>query len=660
MPPERHDAEGIERLRSAMYSRKYGERTGPRPRHELDMKEPPVTEDWQHKGERGPEGSPIPAVLRPAKNRVFPLLKWALGLSALFFVGAIAFFVYYLFYGGASAVSARNIDINISGPAEVPGGEPVNLQVTVTNRNRNALQAADLVAHFPVGTRLDPSSCAENSCRVTLGTIAPGASAAIKLPAIYQGPAGEHNSVSVEIQYQLDGSNATFTASRQYGFVFSSAPLSISVEGNKQAISGQLMQMTLTVSSNASQPIPGVLLSATVPFGFKLLSADPAPAASGLWNLGTLSPGERKTIMLTGTLKGETGEDKVFHFIAGTNTSATSTGISATLGSVDLPVSIAEAFLTLALSVNDASSTKNVVVTPGQLVTVAVQYRNNLPTPITNAVVVAKLYGLPIDGTTVQSNDGFYRSTDTAVLWDKTTTRGELASVAAGQSGDLSFNFQVPTTEQLSTVRNPALVISVNASGQRLSESGVPENLQSTASQKIAVSSDLSLAAQGLYFTNPFGVTGNMPPKAEVETRYAIVFSITNTTNAIQGGKVSATLPPYVRLVGNHYIPASEKVNFNGTTGTFTWDVGDIAAGTGLNGTAPRQVVIEIGLTPSTSQIGSEPVMLQDIKLTGTDVLTDQPISKKANCSNDACSGIITTNIVGDPGFSSVNAKVVR
>ena len=209
-------------------------------------------------------------------------------------------------------------------------------------------------------------------------------------------------------------------------------------------------------------------------------------------------------------------------------------------------------------------------------------------------------------------------------------------------------------------VKNPALGISVNASGQRLSESGVPENLQSTASQKVTVSSDLALSARGLYFTNPFGVTGNMPPKAEVETRFAVVFTITNTTNAISSGKVTAVFPPYVRLVGNHYLPATEQVNFNGTTGIFTWDVGDIAANTGLNGTAPRQVVIELGLTPSTSQIGSEPVILQDIKLTGTDILTGQIVSKKANCGNDACGGIITTNIVGDPGFSSVNAKVVR
>lgn len=655
MPPKRHDPEGIDRLKSAMYSRKYGNEIGPRPRHELDTEEPRVAEDWKHEEAPRDEEPIIPKILRPQRTHLFPILKWLVGISVLFFIGAVSFFAYYLYFGGASNLSARNIDISITGPVQIAGGEPVNLQVTVTNRNREAIQGANLIAKFPEGTRLDPSSCSQNNCRISLGTLASGGSAAIKLPAIYQGPVGGRASVTVELEYQLSGSNATFTASSDYAFVFSSAPLSIAVAGNSETISGQLMQMTVTVSSNASQSIPGVLLSATVPYGFKLLTSDPSPAQDGLWHLGTMSPGEKKTITLSGTLKGETGENKVFHFTAGTQTSATSTGISATLGSVDLPVTIAQPFLNLALAVNDASSTKSIVVTPGQIVTVSVEYRNNLSTEITNAVVVAKLSGLPINGTTVHSSDGFYRSTDSAVLWDKTTTKGDLASVAAEESGRLTFNFQVPNTDELHGVQNPALVISINASGQRLGESGVPENLQSTVSQKITIASDLRLAVQGLYFTNPFGVSGNLPPKAEVETRYAIVFSITNTTNAINAGKVTATLPPYVRLVGNHYLPATEKVTFNGTTGTFTWDVGPIAAQTGLSGSAPRQVVIELGLTPSTSQIGTEPALLQDILLTGTDALTGSVVTKKASDT-----GIVTTNIVGDPGFSSVNAKVVR
>lgn len=650
MPPSDHEKEKIERLRRAMYSRTYADKLGPRERRALDEEMSNVPEDWQP--HEGPQDVPLDRVMRPQKKPSYPILKLSLLVAAVFFVGAILFFVYYLFFGGASSISSRNIDIAITGPAEIAGGEPVNLQVTVTNHNREALDEANLVVSYPPGTRLDPASCSESSCTIALGKIDPGSTAAIKLPAVYQGTAGQRASVHMEVQYTLGGSVATFTASSDYAFVFSSSPLSIAVDGNTETVSGQPMQLTLTVLSNASQPIPDVLLSAVYPFGFRASSVDPQQGADGLWHLGTLKPGDKRQITINGSLSGETGDNRIFQFSAGNKTSATSTGIDTPLSQTQLPITIAQPFLDLALAVNNASGPKAVAVTPGSTVHVDVTYKNNLSTSIENAVVVAKLSGIPINGQQVHSDNGFYRSTDNAVLWDKTTTNGDLTHLDAGATGKLTFTFQVPSTEVLSTVQNPTLVISVNAAGERLGEEGVPQNLQSTVQQKLAVASDLQLRASGIYFTNPFGVTGNMPPAAGLETSYAIVFSITNTTNAIKDARVTAQLPPYVRLIGNHYLPASEKVTFNGSSGAFTWDVGNVDAGAGTNGTQPRQVVIEVGLTPSTSQIGTQPILLQDIKLTGTDSLTGDKVSKAAEN--------ITTNISGDPGFNSSNANVIN
>ncbi|RJQ35562.1 hypothetical protein C4568_00745 [Candidatus Parcubacteria bacterium] len=654
MPPSDHEGEKIERLRRAMYSRTYADKLGPRERRVLENEPTGVPEDWQHKPEPiKPEDLPLEAMLRPQRRKkgAYSILKFALLAAAVFFVGAILFFGYYLFFGGASSISARNIDIAITGPAQIAGGEPVNLQVTVTNHNREPLDEAALVVEYPAGTRLDPASCSESSCRIALGTIAPGNAAAIKLPAVYQGTAGQRASVHMEVEYRLGGSDSTFVAESDYGFVFTSSPLSIAVEGNTETVSGQPMRLVLTVLSNASQPVPDAILTATYPFGFRESSVQPQAAAQGVWNLGTLNPGDKKEIVINGSLSGETGDSRVFQFKAGSRESPGSNKIGVALSETQLPMTIAQPFLDLDLAVNNSTDPKAVAVTPGSTVHVAVTYKNNLSTSIENAVVVAKLSGISVNGTTVRSDNGFYRSTDNAVLWDKTTTDGELSHLDSGATGKLVFTFQVPHSELLANIQNPTLVISVNAAGERLGETGVPENLQSTVQQKIAVASNLQMRADALYFTNPFGVTGNMPPMAGIETAYAVVFSITNTTNAITGARVTAQLPPYVRLIGNHYLPASEKVTFNGNTGSFTWDVGEVAAGAGTNGAPPRQVVIEVGFTPSTSQIGTQPVLMQDIKLTGSDSLTGDDISKTVEN--------ITTNISGDPGFSSSNATVV-
>ncbi len=653
MPPY-HEEEKIGRLRRAMYSRKYTDDMGLRGRREFDPDTTVVPEDWKHEDSEKSVALPLEAIMRPPRpSYTRNILKWAFFAALTFFVCAVAFFVYYLYFGGASAISARNIDIAISGPSQIAGGELANIEVSVTNRNREDLELAELIVTFPPGTRLKSDICTAGSCRVSLGTMPPGTSNAVKFPAVYAGGAGQHATVSAELEYRLGRSNSIFVASSDYSFVFISSPLSISVDGNTQAVSGQQTQMTVTVSSNANQPIYGVLLSMSSPFGFKLASSEPRQDQSGVWDLGTIFPGISKTITINGILSGEIGDNRIFQFVAGTKMSATSTSVDAPLADTSLAVNITRPFLDLAFSVNGKPSSRLLTVAPGDTVRASVSYKNNLSTAIQNAVIVARLSGLAIDGSSVHGDDGFYRSTDNSVIWDKTTAASQLTSIPAGDSGMLGFTFQIPSSVDLQGIENPVLDISVSAAGARIDEKGVPENLQSTANQKIVVASELQITAQGRYFTDPFNAAGPMPPRAESETTYAIVFTITNTTNMIKNAVVTAALPPYVRLAGNNtYQPASEKANFDSRTGLFTWQVGDIAPGAGLGGSDPRQIIIEVGLTPSTSQIGSEPVLVQNIKVTGVDASTDLPITK--NAKN------VTTNIVGDPGFSSINAKVVK
>src|SRR3989338_1468368 len=259
-------------------------------------------------------------------------------------------------------------------------------------------------------------------------------------------------------------------------------------------------------------------------------------------------------------------------------------------------MNISEAFLGLAVSVNKAGAGAGATVSPGDTVNALVSWQNNLSTSIADAVIVAKLSGIQIDGSTVRSVDGFFRSSDNAVLWDKTTSSGALANLSAGAKGVVSFSFEVPQSEALKNIRDPSLTITVNASGKRVSETGVPENLQATVSERVLVASDLRVTAQGLYYANPFGSVGPLPPKAGSETTYAIVFTLTNTTNKIGGAKLKATLPPYVRWVGI-YSPASENLTFNQNDSTVTWDIGGIEPGGGMNGAPPRQAAIAIRFT---------------------------------------------------------------
>lgn len=631
-----------------MYSRSLGEKLHDKPRRTLDDIRPAVGEEWHHE-----EPTVLGITVAPRTIGLMrSVLWWILAVAAVFFLSAAAFFGYYFTIGGgASPVSPGNIGISISGPPQVAGGEPTQLQIVVTNHNQADLQLADLVITYPEGTRSPTDLSTElSNQRISLGTIEAGGRRQGTISAVFAGGSGTEANVKVDLEYRLTGSSAIFVASSNYQTTFSSSPISVSIEGNTETVSGQPIEFTVTVASNTNTPVKDVLLSVGYPFGFAFSSADPQPARAGIWELGDFSPGQKRQITVRGTLKGESGDERTFRITVGTRKSPQDQNITTPLSDAALKMHVSEAFLGLAVSVNKAGGT-GATVSPGDAVNISVSWQNNLSTSIADAVIVARLSGIQIDGAEVHSPDGFFRSSDNAMLWDKTSTNGALANLAAGAKGVVSFSFQMPGSEVLKDIRNPVLTITVNAAGKRVSEIGVPENLQATVSQRVVVASDLQVTAQGLYYANPFGSVGPLPPKAGSETTYAVVFTLTNTTNKIDGAKLKATLPPYVRWVGI-YSPATENLSFNQNDSTVTWDIGSIEPGVGMNGTSPRQAAIAIGFTPSTSQIGQEPPLLQVIGFTGVDVATGVALSRALPN--------VTTNIIGDPGFPGTSATVVR
>ena len=665
-PPESaYEKEKIERLRRAMYSRQLSETLKERPRREMEGIHPIVGEDW-HRPEPGVPGTIIAPRTVTLTRRI---LWWVLGIAMLFFLGATSFFVYYFTFGGGSSPgSAKNVDILIAGPPQIAGGDPTQLQISVINRNQVPLQLAELVITYPPGTRSPANLSTDlSSQRIPLGTIESGGRRQGTVTVIFAGNKGEVD-IKVELEYRIAGSSAIFVASTDYKSLFSSAPIALSVEGNAETVSGQPVEFTVNISSNSNTTMRDVLLSINYPFGFTFASASPKPKEGALWDLGDISPGQKRQVTIRGSLTGESGDERVFRFSAGTRKSAEEKSITTTLADNAFKMRVSEPFLGLQVAVNKSTGSGAVVV-PGANTNVVVTWENNLSTAIQDAVIVARVSGIQIDGSTVVSPDGFFRSSDGVVIWDKTTTKGQLANLPAGAKGSLSFSFQLPGSADLAQIRNPTLTFTINAAGKRISESGVPENLQATASQRVVVSSDLTVKAQGLYYANPFGSVGPLPPKADTETTYAIVFTITNTTNKITNAKIAATLPSYVRWIGITS-PFSEIIYIGGKRyeggkivtpppgdpcqGSFEicWSIGEIDAGVGINGANPRQAAIAIGFTPSTSQIGQEPPLLQDITFSGVDDSTKKPISRTVQN--------VTTNIIGDPGFSATNATVVR
>src|SRR3989338_8126426 len=371
VPDSDNEHEKIEQLQRAMYSRSISPHLKDKERRRLSDTPQSVGNDW-----RRPEPKAVSLMAAPKTlgwSRA--LVRLVLFASVLFFLGATGFFAYYFTFGGGSLpASPLNIDISVAGPLNISGGEPAGLQIAVTNRNQVSLELADLIVTYPKGTRSPVDVSRElPSQRKTLGFVEPGGRRQGTVSAVFAGKEGESAVVKVELEYRIQGSSAIFVASSDYQVTFASSPLSLSIEGNSETISGQNTALTVTIASNAAVPISDVLLSAAYPFGFAFGSASPSSARPGVWELGSFVPGEKKTVVLRGVLSCESGDERVFRFSAGTRASAEHTAIDAIVDEETHRMFVSRPFLSLSLAAN-GSTGDSITVSPGDNVAVSVSY----------------------------------------------------------------------------------------------------------------------------------------------------------------------------------------------------------------------------------------------------------------------------------------------
>ena len=636
--PEFKDPGRIEKLKEQMYSR--ATQPAKRPRRSLPSIDEPVRDDW--------EAAPSP----PKRERLLPqsysLPSILLVVAALIFViaGGVAI---SFFLTGANIVTSNKIDIAINGPRTINGGDVLELQVAIRNNNNATLELADLVVTYPKGTRM-PSNLSESmeTQRIPLGSIEPGGTRNGTIRAVMFGRDGERQDIKVALEYRLQGSSALFVAEATHTVLVAAGTLEISLTTNRQAVAGQNLDLTVSITSHAKTVVTDAVLRASFPFGFSVESAAPEAESDGVWALGDMEPGETRTIRIFGKLEGQTGDSRVFRFVAGTRDTPDSKLVDVVLAEYEHEVAVTRPFLAMKLEYDELSADEYVAHT-GETIPIALRWKNNLDVALSDVVIAATLSGSGLDPFGVSVDRGFYRSIDSVVLWDKTTTKGELKQVPAGAEGVLVMRIVPKIADDLSVVQDPTIKIELHAAGQRLSEDAVPETIQATVSEEVKIATDSKLTGRALYFENPLGSVGPLPPRVEHETTYGILWEISNTTNLVRDAKVTATLPPYVRWL-NTVSPSTERVTFNENDGTVTWHVGKLLPNTGVGDRPPRRVVFSIGLVPSTSQVRQSPPLIQNQRLTGVDNFVDEPVAVDMED--------LTTQLV-EPDFADIYGVIV-
>jgi hypothetical protein len=414
----------------------------------------------------------------------------------------------------------------------------------------------------------------------------------------------------------------------------------------------QDITLDVKTSLNATRPAENILVALDYPLGFQFVKAVPSPSyGNNVWDLGDLAPGAEHEILIYGKMTDVfDGEEKTFNIKSGSQDPAEKSSIGVVFNSIRHTIDIKKPFIETAIFINGSGQSQFAVDSKTPL-NVEIRYANNLSSGVDDLVIQATLSGNAYDRTTVRSTQGNYDSSRNQITWDSSVKSG-LSEIKPGDSGSVSFVVQPLSLFSSSSggmLSEPTINIDVNIFGRQAAEDASINELKNSASSEIHLISDVGFSAKALHYSGPFTNTGPIPPKAETETTYTVVWTLSNTANGISGAKLSTFLPAWVSFVGP-VSPEGEDLSYNSSTREVTWNVGHIPRGTGITAAA-RSASFQISLKPSLSQVGSVPALIDESVLTGHDDF--------ANVDVKAVKGELSTRLESDPLFPPTGAPVV-
>ncbi len=582
-----------------------------------------------------------------------PILKRVL-LISLFALIAASIFAWYVYVTGGNYISSDNIDVKVVGPVATPAGEVLTLDIDIFNGNSEALQAVDLIIQYPEGTRI-VSDRATNvlSDRLPIGEIARGDTQRRRIQVILFGEENVKKELKMTVEYRVPGSIILFRKEKIYPIFIGSAPVSIEVTNFKEVVPNQSTTFKAVVTSNSKDIIRNLIFKAEYPSGFKYEKGTPAPTNSNdTWVLGDLNPGDKREISIQGQIVGDANIERFFGFTAGTQDPLDANKIGIKLVESKEKVAIKRPFLAGDISLNKVGSA-TFVGTAGEQIRGEIIWQNNLDVPVYDAILELKLNGVTLDKKEVEADGGFYSSQNNLITWDRNLVPA-LAEIQPGVSGNFQFALASlpPTPQNNSNFRRQTITLELNIRAKRLSENRVPEEIKSNTTRTIKIASGLALSSRLVRNVGPFENTGPIPPAAEETSTYTVMNSVTNSFNSVGNLVYTAKIPSYVTWLGKVYPESSaSNVKYNADTREITWNLGDIAPGVGFNSSA-REFSYQVSITPSVSQVSTEPIVIQAARIAGTDTFVEGVVENSVSA--------LTTNIFTDPQFQYGYEKVVE
>ena len=526
--------------------------------------------------------------------------------------------------------SKESLRLEILGPEEAEMAQEIEYIVKYKNNGNIRLEEPKLIFEYPENSIvIGEQNSAENqeasikekeSLRQEkkLEDIYPGQEQTFHFKARLLGNESEAKIAKVWLSYKPKNLKTRYESTTTFTTLIKSVPLTFEFDFPSKIDSGRKTVFRLNYFSNIDYPISDLRIKIEYPSGFEFFESQPKSIGKTEWDVPVLNRAEGGRIEISGILRGNIQESKIFKASLG----IWQEGEFVLLKEAVKGIEITRPSIFLSCQINGSPQ---YTAQPGDYLNYEVFFKNTGEESLENLFLVVQLEGEALDFNTIQTGIGQFQKDSNSIIWDHVAFP-RLRLLGSMEEGKVEFWIKVK--DDLA-VKNPLIRAKVSLS-------------QAQEEFIIKINTKLAISQKGYFNEGPFKNYGLLPPQVGSATTYTIFWQAKNFYNDVKNLKVKANLPPQVRLTGE-ISPKEAKFSFDPASREIVWEIGELAAGSGISSSGP-EISFQVALTPDLSQRGKTAQLILQAKIIGEDIWTGEIV--------EAVAGQVTTSLPDDPTIS--------
>ncbi|XOB41450.1 MAG: hypothetical protein ACKKMS_01870 [Candidatus Nealsonbacteria bacterium] len=544
----------------------------------------------------------------------------------------IASFWYYQ----RNIYSKESLRVEILGTEEAEMAQEIEYIVKYKNNGNIRLEEPKLIFEYPknsivIGEEIRsenqealPQEEVSLRQEKELEDIYPGQERTFHFKARLLGRENEAKIAKVWLSYKPKNLKTRYESATTFTTLIKSVPLTFEFDFPSKVEPGKKTLFRLNYFSNIDYPISNLRIKIEYPSGFEFFESQPKALGKTEWEIPLLNKAGGGRIEVSGILRGEVQESKIFR----ANLGIWQEGEFVLLKETIKGIEITRPSIFVSYQINNSPQ---YVANPGDYLYYEIFFKNTGEEVLENLFLVVQLEGGVLDFNTLQAGVGQFQKDSNSIIWDHIVFP-QLRLLDSMEEGKVGF--WVKVKDDL-PIKNPLI-------RTKVSLSQVKEEFITKINTKLAISQE------GYFNKGAFKNYGLLPPRVGSATAYTIFWQAKNFYNDVKNLKVKANLPLQVRLTGE--ISSKEaKFSFDPTSREIVWEIGELAAGKGILGPGP-EISFQVALTPDLTQRGEIPELISRVRIIGDDIWTREEV--------EAIAGAVNTSLPDDPTITEEMGQV--